>query len=599
MRPRSVSLAFAYALAAAATAAVALSPLHRSAWMLAAFGWIAGALWDHRGGRRAPVFVLNLVGLAGSLAFLAPPRRDTLAEQSLAALALLLAVKLLGAKARRDHLQILAVSLLLVAGCASLEPEIGFALLLVAAIVLGVLFLLWLPFAEAVPALDRRLARRLAVIGGGLVAASLPLAALLFVVLPRSVNPFWAGLGARSRTGTSGVSDQLRLGDVERVALSGAVAFRAEIEDGPLATTPYWRGAVLEVTDGRRWSVSPLWRPATPPPQGPAQPAGTRVTYFVEPHGDRQLFLLESPLRATVGARLQLLGAGRALRLPLPLARRIRYTGTSVPGDRYAERLSREERALDLAVPAALPDPIRDLALRAAGGEIDPRRIADRLLAHFARGYTYSLEVPAPAGDPLEAFLLVNRTGYCEYFAAGLATMLRVCGVPARLVSGYLGGDWVAAGSYYLVTQASAHAWVEAWIDGEWVRLDATPAAAALGATAASRRLRRPLLWLDTLRMRWNSWVVQYDAESQLQIARAGAEGFRSLRRLRLPAGASRAALIALAAAIALAALALLAARGRRDGGRSPLERRRERFEALAARRGCAREPWEGPLDHA
>jgi transglutaminase-like putative cysteine protease len=594
VRSRTVSLAFAYALAAVAGAAVALAPLPRSTWLLPAFGCVVGILWDRLERSRIPAAVLNLAGLAGSLAFLLPPRRETLAEQSLGALALLLAVKLLGAKGRRDHLQILAVSLLLVAGCASLEPEVGFAALLLASIALAVLFLLWLPFSEAIPALDARLGRRIVGIGARLLAGALPLAALLFVILPRAVNPFWAALGANPRAGVSGVSDQLRLGDVGRVALSGAVAFRAEIEGGPLPATPYWRGAVLEVTDGRRWSVSPLWRPAV---AAPPETAATRVTYHVEPHGDRQLFLLEAPLRASVGARTQLLGAGRVLRLPLPLARRLRYTGSSYPADRYAERLTQEDRALNLALPAGLPASIRELALRIAAGEREPQLVTQRLLAHFSQGYTYALQVPATPGDPLEAFLLVDRTGYCEYFAAGLVTLLRICGVPARVVSGYLGGDFVPAGSYYRVTQASAHAWAEAWLDGAWVRLDATPAAGELGATFASRRARRPLLWLDALRMRWNSWIVQYDAESQLELARAGAARVRGLRRLALPDAGAVAGIAG--AALALAALAVAGVRARRRADRDPLARRFARFERLAARHGCAREPWEGPLDHA
>ena len=122
--------------------------------------------------------------------------------------------------------------------------------------------------------------------------------------------------------------------------------------------------------------------------------------------------------------------------------------------------------------------------------------------------------------------------------------MLRTQGIPARVVSGYLGGDYVPAGAYYLVTQASAHAWVEAYLDGAWVRFDPTPASGELGSTFAARQGGRPRLWLDTLRMRWNSWVVQYDAESQLALARSGAARVRELRLdLR---GAGRVAAMAL-----------------------------------------------------
>lgn len=590
MNARSISLAFAYCICLLATIAVALAPLPRSAWILLALAAAAGALWDFTGRHRVPNTLLTLVGLAGFLGSLLPLRPETLAEQSLGALAFLLAVRILGAKARREHLQILAVALIVIAGSASLEPELVFGVLLACALVLGVLFMLWLPFSEMTATIDAGLLRRLTCIGLGLVAAAVPITLLLFVLLPRSANPYWAGLGGRPRQAVSGISDRLLLGDIGRVALSDAVAFRAEIEGGgPLPRTPYWRGAVLEVTDGRRWEISGRNRPAAIPTPG----LGTRITYFVEPHGSRQLFLLETPSGATIGARTQTLGASRVLHLPLPLARRIRYQGRSVPAVRYREHLPPEDRALNLRLPASLPDSIRRLAGRVAAGESEPTRVADRLLRHFSSGFTYSLQPPSGSADPLEAFLLGHRTGYCEYFAAGLAVMLRAAGIPARVVSGYLGGDYVPAGGYYLLTQAAAHAWVEAYLDGAWVRLDPTPAAGEIGSTFASRQARRPRLWVDSLRMRWNSWVVQYDAESQLALARSGAVQLREIRLDRR--GAARAAGLLLA----LAALTGLGAVIRRRRASDPLTRRLARFEAIAARCDAAREPHEGPLDHA
>ncbi len=593
MRARTLSLAFAYALCALTTAAAALAPLPRTAWILLAVAGAGGALWDLRRLVRVPNAVLTLLGLAGFFGSLLPLHRETLAEQSLTALTFLLAIKIFGNKTRRDHLQILAVALLVIAGAASLEPEVVFGALLASALVIGVLLLLWLPFSELTERVDAGLLRRLTLIGLGLVGASAPITVLLFILLPRSVNPFWAGLGGRPRQGVSGISDHLQLGEVGRVALSGEVAFRAEIEGGgPLPLTPYWRGAVLEVTDGRRWEISGRSRPATVLAAG-----GTRIVYYVEPHGNRQLFLLETPSGASIGTRTQTIGAARVLQLPLPLARRIRYVGNSRPADRFTERLAPEERALNLRLPATLPVSIRALAARLAGEERDPGVVAARLLAHFSRDFTYSLQVPDGSGDQLESFLFGHRTGYCEYFAAAFAVMLRTQGIPARVVSGYLGGDYIPAGSYYRVTQASAHAWVEAHLGGDWVRFDPTPAAAELGSTFASRRGGRPRLWLDTLRMRWNSWVVQYDAESQLALAQAGAARMRGLRGGL--SGDFRSAVRAVAAALGVAALIFgTRALVRRRAG-DPLARRLALFESLAAIHGAAREPHEGPLAHA
>ncbi len=590
MKSRAISLAFSAALYMLATIAVALAPLPRNNWILLVVAGAAAVVWDRTGAHRVPNTLLTIAGLAGFFTSLLPLHRETLAEQSLTALVFLLAVKIFGVKARRDHLQILAVALIVISGSASLEPDLAFGVLLACSLLLGVLLLLWLPFSEMTDRVDAGLLRRLTIIGFGLVAATAPITLLLFVLLPRSVSPFWVGLGGRPRQGVSGISDRLQLGDVGRVALSGAIAFRAEIEGGrQLPRTPYWRGAVLEVTDGRRWEVSGRKRPASTIAPG----AGILITYFVEPHGTRQLFLLETPSGATIGARAQTLGASRVLNLPMPLARRIRYTGRSTPADSFPENLLPDDRALNLRLPATLPGSIRSLAAAIAGDAGDPAVVAQRLLVHFSRGYTYSLQVPTAAGEPLESFLLGHRTGYCEYFASGLAVMLRARGIPARVVSGYLGGDFAPAGGYYLVTQASAHAWVEAHVNGAWVRFDPTPASGELGSTIATRQTRRPRLWLDTLRMRWNSWVVQYDAESQLALVNSGAAQMRELR-VDLP-GATRAATVALGVA-ALLWGAFVAMRWRTS---DPLARRILRFEQHASRCGVAREPYEGPLDHA
>jgi transglutaminase-like putative cysteine protease len=588
MRTRTLTLAFSYTLGALTTGAVALAPLPDTGWVLLGVACAIGAALDRSATIRLPGPALTLAGLAGFLASLLPLHRETLAEQSLTALAFLLAVKIIGAKSRRDHLQILAVALLLISGAASLEPGLAFGALLLAALVTGVFQLLWLPFPEVTPTVGAGLVRRLTAIGLVLVAASVPLTLVLFLVLPRSVNPFWAGTAGRPRQGVSGISDHLELGDVGRVAISGAVAFRAEIEDGPLPTTPYWRGAVLEMTDGRRWDVSGRSRPAATPTDG----RGTSVLYYVEPHGVRQLFVLETPAEAVIGARSQRLGAARVLQLSLPLARRIRYQARSVLADRFTERLPPDERVLNLRLPESTPESIRALAASVAAGG-DPEAVVARMLSHFTRGYTYSLSVPAADGDPLEAFLLGHRTGYCEYFASGLAVMLRAAGVPARVVSGYIGGTWVPGGSYYLVTQSSAHAWVEAYVDGAWIRLDPTPAAAAFQRAGAGRRAATARLWLDTLRMRWNSWVIQYDAESQLSLARAGASRIRNLSLDPRPVARAGAAALG-AAALLWAAVALL-----RRRVRDPLARRIARYERLASGCGAARRHDEGPLDHA
>jgi hypothetical protein len=255
--------------------------------------------------------------------------------------------------------------------------------------------------------------------------------------------------------------------------------------------------------------------------------------------------------------------------------------------------MSGEERRRNLLLPADFSPRIVELAGRLTEGAADSREKSRRLLAFFDSGFTYSLDLPGAEGDPLEDFIFRSRVGYCEYFAAALAVMLRAAEVPARLVAGYLGGEYNAGGNYYLVTQSEAHTWVEARVgEEEWVRLDPTPAGGELGGTFASRTAPKPSLWLDSLRMKWNSWVVQYDAEVQIGLVRSA----RSLFRIRLPRVTGKGVLRILPWLLLPAALWLIR-RLWRGRGTDPVSARYRRFERIMMRRGIRRRAHEGPLD--
>lgn len=593
MQPRRISLLFSSSLALTGAAAALLSPIPRAYGAMIAAAAFTGLLWDLRGTHFLPRRLLTALGAAGFLFTLFPARRETLAEQSLAALTILLAVKLLEIKERRDHLQILALSAVITVGAGSLAPELAFGTLIFTICFLGTFYLLWLPFsdirgASAHPGLLGRLSK----IALALILFSLPLTFLLFIVLPRSVNPFWGGL-APSRQQVSGFSDQISLGEVGRLALSRDVAFRAEMVSppAPLTDIPYWRGVVMEETDGKRWSTLP----SAVSVRVAADPSAVRVVYYVEPHGERQLFLLEQPAAVYLGLRSQPISRSGVFRLRTPLFKRIRYQGLSRPSAVRPGKLSGEERKRNLQLPAGFSPTIAELAGGLTADAQSPGEKVERLLAFFDDSFTYSLELPPSRGDPLENFIFRSLSGYCEYFASALAVMLRSVDVPARVVAGYLGGEYNKAGNYYLVTQSAAHTWVEAWIDGEgWKRFDPTPAAGEFGGTFASRSLPRSSLWIDSLRMKWNSWVVQYDAEVQIGLVRKGA---RSLFRARLPdidrEDLARGAPWLLTPLVLF--LLLMAMRARRG---DPLHLRYRRFNRLMARRGLGRRTWEGPLDH-
>jgi hypothetical protein len=180
-----------------------------------------------------------------------------------------------------------------------------------------------------------------------------------------------------------------------------------------------------------------------------------------------------------------------------------------------------------LAVPEGLPPRIRQLATdirrRGAG---DAARL-EQLERYFRNGgFRYS-RTGLPTGEQaLEQFLFEKKQGHCEFFAASFALILRGAGVPARLVGGYLGGEYNQLGGYYLVSEDMAHVWVEAFISGTgWVRIDpssfAENAGAVWGRTPPKNLLNKMRLMLDSLNHTWDSAVITYDLERQIDIARS------------------------------------------------------------------------------
>jgi transglutaminase-like putative cysteine protease len=200
--------------------------------------------------------------------------------------------------------------------------------------------------------------------------------------------------------------------------------------------------------------------------------------------------------------------------------------------------VSRRQAALQL--PARLPDSLRSLVegwRREAAG---PEEIVQAALRYFAtEGFQYTLEPGTYLGPTaLEDFLLRRRTGFCEHFSAAFATLMRLAGVPSRIVMGYLGGEYSERGGYMIVRQSDAHAWTEVWLEGSgWTRVDPTVSAAPargdldlesylLGDVEALERFRSSywgrglqqfrLFW-DHLNFQWYNTVVSFDEETQLE----------------------------------------------------------------------------------
>jgi protein-glutamine gamma-glutamyltransferase len=635
VRADRVSLLFTYVLAGVGVSAAVLhvSPLLA---VLLAVCVCVGLAWDLRDSHPLSTWLLNFLIITGILVTLALPNENGIIGRLLAGSIVLLAGKLLAPKAARDQLQIMLLSFLLLLGAAILSLNLSFAVLFGLYLLLSTLALIWLPFGSALGKgrVDRNLVRRMSLLGVGVVALSIPVVVLFFVALPRAGIPFWRGIAPLSAQ-SAGFTDQVSLGDVGRIAESNEIAFRAELQGvaQPLPFTPYWRGVVFEETDGITWkkateptsNTGAPWAPDRPYPQGPEGPPprrtaqgiplepsgqGSRLTgtqasltqsikqtIYLEPQGLATLFGLDRPSEAQTGLMSLAVWDG-VIQVSRPVMQRLRYEVVSEPSAWLPQPLDNQARARCLSLPGTLPAVVAQRAREVVGSERDPYRQTQLLLQHFHSGYyTYSLAGPGPGANQLETFLTGSHTGYCEHFAAAMALMLRSLGVPARMVGGYVGGDFNPSGDYYLVQQRSAHVWVEAYIDGlGWLRLDPTPPSDNPAASDAGSTLSGASGFLDSLRLKWYSLVIGYDLSRQFSLFKGLSDGIGRGLSFR-PRTAWLATYLPFILAVTAAVAGFLFWRSRR---------RRDKMSVIYARlarqlrrRGFVRAPEEGYLDFA
>ena len=432
---------------------------------------------------------------------------------------------------------------------------------------------------------------------------ALPAGLVLFVLFPRVPAPAW-GLPAEAFAARTGLSETMSPGSISLLAQSDALAFRAEFRDGiPPPRLRYWRGPVLTDFDGRTWHggavalVEPL-----PPPAG-----GTWREYAIvlEAHQRHWLFALETAATRPPASNF---AADGLLLASAPVRQRLRYEMASVTDG--APRLEQDQGLLARA--RALPEGY-DPRTRALGAEWrrtagDEAALLARAIEFFRTGrFVYTLEPPPLARHTADEFLFGTRTGFCEHFASAFVVLMRAAGVPARVVTGYLGGDPNPVDGILTVRQSDAHAWAEVHLPGRgWVRVDPTAAAvpgrleaglarAVAEETALPLLLRPEFEWLRALRYnwealahRWNVWVLGYNPERQREfVAQLG---------LRAADWRELGAALALALAAFFAALSAWAMLGRERA--DPVQRHWARFCARLAARGVPRAPSEGPRDY-
>jgi len=475
-------------------------------------------------------------------------------------LVVLLGIKLLTLQQRRDYRHLYVISLMAILASAALTTEAWyvpiFMLYLLTAVWTLLLYHLTQETSEISAAatlpgtmagrttFPSRITYRFFWLTNGIVILTVALTLAIFFLIPR------IGVGVLQKTSgeavrTTGFSDRVDLGTIGSVKQNPQIVMRVELPDQSAGGKDrfYLRGLAYDQYNGRSWSHS-----------------GTRQrslnltadgTFLVRPAGSRPLespsetirqdILLETldtsvlfaaPFAELVSGEFLTVQADAmyGLHLPFPPSSRIRYSVTSL-----VPQLGANERtASSLAYPDSIrfhylqvpmgSEQVADLAHRVTHRAATPFEQTQMIQQHLLENYRYSLESEvATLNHPLDEFLFTRKTGYCEHYATAMVVMLRIVGVPARLVTGFLATEWNEYGGYFTVRQRDAHAWVEVYFPHSgWITMDPTP---TISVAVASSRWEPLSRLAESLRLQWDRLFVHYSAKDQLAVVHGVREG--------------------------------------------------------------------------
>jgi len=493
-------------------------------FFVAVVGWRAWISWSAL--RFPPRLVVAVITVAVAVGTFLQYGRITGREGGVTLLVVMGALKLLEMRTQREVTLSIYLGFFLVLTNFLFSQSIPLGLYMLACVWIFTGTLIGFNRVGRAPTLSERLRP-----AGAMLLQALPLMAAFFILFPRVQGPLWA-LPRDTRAGTTGLSDTMSPGKLANLIKSDAVAFRVRFLDPrPAYSTLYWRGPVLSAFDGSTWRTLSPGREASLEYARAQNPV--RYEVLVEPSDKNYLFALDVPAQAPPDAHVL---ADLQIRARRPVQERRQYEMTSWLDYRYGadERPAVLEHDLEFD-PARNP---RTVALgRAwAAQDPDPRAIVSRAVQLYNREFTYTLDPPPlDARDPYDDFLFNTKRGFCEHYAGSFALLMRAAGIPARVVTGYQGGEVNPFSNELIVRQADAHAWTEIWLRGQgWVRVDPTAAVsplrveegvnAALGPIgvipsiiAADRLgvLASLRFGWQVLNGRWEQWVVGYNTERQ------------------------------------------------------------------------------------
>ena len=374
-----------------------------------------------------------------------------------------------------------------------------------------------------------------------MLAQAVPFAIVLFILFPRVDGPLW-GLPEDAFAGKTGLSDKMSPGRISQLSDDNSPAFRVKF-DSPLPATNqlYWRGPVLWHFDGYNWTTPDNERMVVSGFNFTGLSEKTTYSVTLQPHNNHWLFALDIPStlpeRSRFSANMQIISIDPVQKLKrYEISSYTKYVlpaNKQISMDRYLKlpNTFSQKPGSQLYKSRKLIAELKDTEL--------PENTVKNVLNYFATNdFYYSRNPPLLYNNPVDEFLFETKRGYCEHYASSFTILMRLAGIPSRVVTGYLGGEINPIDNYMVVRQSDAHAWSEVYLgDKGWVRVDPTAAIPpsniennddALRLNSAlekpsrlfktnwlSKQMKKMRFALDAMNNRWDQWVLGYNNKRQ------------------------------------------------------------------------------------
>ena len=441
---------------------------------------------------------------------------------------------------------------------------------------------------------------------GKLSLQAIPVMIILFMFFPRLDGPLW-GFDQQTGLAVTGVSGTISPGSISQLSQSSATAFRVKFNDPddiPAPELRYWRGPVIIETDGVEWKAEekPLAAEIR------YQSAGKPVSYQITTEASNQHWVFALDLPAIIPEET-FVTKDYAVRAKEKIQKRTTYNFSSYP-EYLANTTTPQQLDAALALPGTITSRMRTFVDTLQANHDSNEDYVQSVLNHFnSENFIYTLSPPPLRENPADEFLFETRKGFCEHYATSFVLLMRIAGIPARVVAGYQGGEWNTAGNHLIVRQSDAHAWSEIWLgDQGWVRIDPTTAVAPERVERSidpeqfregepvvfkisadglfGTVFKQAVFMADALDLNWHRWVVGFSRERQNYFLKSTGLDFLEGYKLGL-------------SAIVLSALAIIVMvilfRGKITDHRDPAKKLWDKFIQKLVKKGVTCEPGDGP----